>query len=126
MSKFNINWALDIKEIAEDMIKSFESEQKINKHLREENNKLKRDIWAQEEFARLNSEIKDLKSKLKYGFIISKEEYDKIEEFKKQYSSNYCGAISGEFEYRFIPTSIGTVGVIIGPDKKEFIFREIN
>ena len=126
MNKFNINWARDIKEIAEDMITSFESEQKINKYLKEENNKLKRDIWAQEEFARLKSEIEDLKSKLKHDFSISKEEYDKIEEFKKQYYSNYCGAISGEFEYRFIPTSIGTVGVIIGPDKKEFIFREID
>lgn len=126
MDKFNINWARDIKEIAEDMITSFESEQKINKHLKEENHKLKEGIWTQEEFARLNSEIKDLKSKLKYSFNISKEEHDKIAEFKKQYSGSYCGAIRGEFEYKFIPTSIGTVGVIIGPDKKEFIFREID
>lgn len=126
MSRFNINWARDIKEIAEDMITSFESEQKINKHLKEENHKLKCDIWAQEEFARLKSEIEDLKSKLKYSFIISKEEHDKIAEFKKQYSGSYYDTIGGEFEYRFIPTSIGIAGIIVGPDNKEFVFRDVN
>lgn len=62
------------------------------------------------------------------AFYITEEEYEKIQKFKESYSKEekYAGTIGGAFSYVFTPTSIGIIGKIIGPDNKEFCFKELD
>ena len=91
--------------------------------LREENQKLKDEHYQNLEIQRLTSLVQELEHSS--GFDISKEENEKILEWKQNHRHK-SGAIGGNFKYEFIPTSIGTVGTITCSACKEtFCFREL-
>ena len=70
-----------------------------------------------------------MKSDYYRGFPISEEESKKIKEWmNKQIEKNPStgGAIGGRFSYKFIPTGVGTIGIVIdGITDETFTFSEI-
>ena len=90
----------------------------------QENTKLKKGIWKEEEVARLKHEYDRMKEDYYRGFPISKEEKALINEFMNQHKG-YYGAIGGGFTYQFLPTSIGVSGTIIASNGDKLEFREL-
>lgn len=105
----------------------FSQQERENERLREENKKLKEGIWEKEEVARLKQQHKEMQEDYFRGFPISKEEMEAINKWKKQTygeKRNY-GPIGGAFIYKFLPTSIGVAGTILGPDGQKFEFQHL-
>lgn len=106
---------------------------------RETINKMKEDTYKDSELTRLKDEVKRLEESTQYGFLISKEEHDAINDWKQDWINRkkdeniymgtngnaYMGTIGGGFIYQFHPTGIGTVGRVIAPDGEDFKFREL-
>lgn len=99
--------------------------------LESELGKVTAEKYKDDELKRMKTELDSIKEERYYGFEITKEEHDKIESWKddwfkrKKSGYKYMGAIGGGFTYKFIPTSIGVVGVVIAPDGEEFNFQEL-
>lgn len=104
--------------------------------LRVENEKLKSEVYKDEELQRLKKEIADIRETEKYSFQISLEEHQKIEEWKQKHikekhwdkhlnAPQSSGTIGGRFTYHFIPTSIGTIGEIECGCGEKFCFAEL-
>ena len=104
----------------------YQLQQDRNKWLREENEKLKSGVWEKEEIVRLKEELARYKEYMKYGFGISKGEHDKIEKWMEKWKGTRLGAIGGGFEYRFQPTSIGTIVTVVGPGNEKLIVRDLD
>ncbi len=132
---------IDFKTMPHFIMKSMESslnniyqhflqEQIINEDLREENARLKSDSYKDEELSKMKAELDEMKADYYRGFPISKEEQEKIDEWKKkqiQDSPSPRTAIGGRFTYEFYPTSIGVAASVIdGMTKEKFVFRELN
>ena len=118
-------------EIIDELKKSIEWLQSRYDNAREAINKMKEDTYKDNELTKLKDEIKRLEEKTQYGFLISKEEHDAINDWKQDWinrknnGSADMGAIGGGFVYQFHPTGIGIVGRVIAPDGEEFKFREL-
>lgn len=102
----------------------FSRQEKEIERLRQENTKLKKGIWKEEEVDRLKHEYDRMKEDYYRGFPISKEEKAMIDEFMSQHKG-YYGAIGGGFTYQFFPTSIGVSGAIIASNGDKLEFREL-
>ena len=103
----------------------FLRQEENNEYLREENKKLKEGILEKEEIARLKKDYETMREDCYRGFPISEDEKKAIDEWKTKYKDRHYGAIGGGFTYKFTPTSLGTIGVIVGPDGDEFKFQDI-
>ena len=106
-------------------------EQIIN-NLRVENEQLKSEHYKDNELKRLSDELKQARDDLSRGFEISKEEFDAIHAWKVAHENEkhggypcYSGAIGGQYDYIFTPTSIGEVGEIKCTCGETFRFREL-
>lgn len=87
-----------------------------NKRLSEENQHLKEDAYKDDELIAMQVRLKEAETQLKLGFGITVQERQQIqlwqtEHLEKEHNNRqYFGAIGGNFNYVFIPTSIGVVG----------------
>lgn len=106
-------------------------EQRIS-YLEKENEKLKSEHYKDNEIAKLKQENERLQEDYWRGFPISKSEKEAIDNWWKKHREEkhggklYSGgAIGGGPEYRFIPTSIGTVGEVICSCGEKFCFCEL-
>lgn len=85
----------------------------------------------EEEILKLKEEIKKIRNENRYGFSITEEENKAISEWmenhikEKHNGNSYAGAIGGNFTYKFIPTSIGTIGEIQCSCGEKFCFAEL-
>ena len=120
------------KEITQEAIEICDSVNQINKELTE---------YINHERENLLAEIEELKQKLKQeynrSFVITAEEYKRIEEWKIKHAAEIHGlktesermfsggAIGGKYTYKFIPTSLGILGIVSCSCGEEFTFREI-
>lgn len=131
--KWNVHWDLgSIETVLDDLKYKFESQQKENDRLKEENRKLKEGIWRDEEMSRLKSEHEKMKRDYYRGFPISEEEQEKINNFIEDHTPRdengrviHKTAIGGSFTYHFVPTSIGTAGTIEAINGDKLTFQEI-
>lgn len=102
---------------------------KTNDYLKNEIEKVKSEKYADEVLLKMRSEYEKMKSDYYRGFPISEEENKKIKEWmNKQIEKNPStgGAIGGRFSYKFIPTGVGTIGIVIdGITDETFTFSEI-
>lgn len=100
-----------------------------NNYLTKEIEKVKSEKYADEVLLKMRSEYEKMKSDYYRGFPISEEESKKIKEWmNKQIEKNPStgGAIGGRFSYKFIPTGVGTIGIVIdGITDETFTFSEI-
>lgn len=116
----------EIKKIAEQLVERYQYQSEQYKLLKEENEKLKHNIWEKEEIDKLKSERDLYQKQLSFGFGITEEENEKIKQWISDREDKNIGAIGGRYEYRFFPTSIGVVCKIVDTINNEsFTFREL-
>ena len=100
-----------------------------NEYLREENSKLKSEAYKDDELSKMKSKYDSMREDYFRGFPITKEEEDKINEWKKTMIKEHpanTGAIGGRFSYKFLVTGIGVAGKIVDEvSGKEFEFKEL-
>lgn len=107
------------------------------KYLEEENKRLKDEVWKDEELQKMNTEYEKMKSEYLRGFPITAKEGKAISSWKKKHEEEVhgltteakrlkaAGTIGARYSYHFVPTSIGTSGVVRCSCGTEFEFREI-
>lgn len=108
------------------------------KRLKEENRKLKDEVWKDEELQNMKEQLDKMKSDYNRGFNITEEEDTAIKEWKKKHEEEVHGlttsmarvqaqgASGGRYSYIFYPTAIGCVGVVkCNACGEEFEFCEI-
>ena len=89
------------------------------------------EAYKDKELQRLRDENDGLRKELNNSFLVSDDEQKKIDEWINEWfktarkGNRYMGAIGGGFTYSFMPTGLGTIGKVIAPDGKEFVFSEI-
>lgn len=116
----------EIKKIAEQLVERYQYQSEQYELLKEENEKLKHNIWEKEEIDKLKSERDLYQKQLSFGFGITEEENEKIKQWISDRENKNTGAIGGRYEYRFFPTSIGVVCKIVDTINNEsFTFREL-
>ena len=116
----------EIKKIAEQLVERYQYQSEQYELLKEENEKLKSNIWEKEEIDKLKSERDLYQKQLSFGFGITEEENEKIKQWISDREDKNIGAIGGRYEYRFFPTSIGVVCKIVDTTNNEsFTFREL-
>lgn len=99
---------MPIDELCNCLRQKFKDEDEELERIKEENQKLKDDVWEKEEIARLKKEVERLKKKMAKGFFMSEEEWGKVKEWQKV-RRTYVGASGGQFIYTFHPTGIGDI-----------------
>ena len=123
-------WTIhDLKSLLQEVYDDYRSVVKTNDYLKNEIEKVKSEKYADEVLLKMRSEYEKMKSDYYRGFPISEEENKKIKEWmNKQIEKNPStgGAIGGRFSYKFIPTGVGTIGIVIdGITDETFTFSEI-
>lgn len=96
-----------------------------NKRLQEENQKIKDEKYAENELASMQKKYNEMQEDYYRGFPIGEEQDKAIRAWQENHLKNIHnlvtleqklqseGAIGGRWEYKFIPTSIGTVGTCV-------------
>ena len=113
-----------------------ESQERTIERLREENKRVTDEAYKDNELSDLKKRYEEMQKDYFRGFPISEEEEDaiskwQVEHIRKKHwdKKNNCpmsaGAIGGRFTYRFIPTSIGTIGEIVCGCGDSFTFQEL-
>lgn len=114
----------DIAKTMGGILSNIEARDKRIKYLEEENKKLKDEAFKDEELKRMQEKLKRTSDALMNSFQISKKEWDKIHEWKKQHEADVHGlhtlkerisahgAAGGGYTYEFYPTGIATFGVV--------------
>lgn len=107
------------------------------KYLEEENRKLKEEYNKDEEIQKIQERLDKMQKDYWRGFPITIEEEKAIEEWKKKHDEEVHGWITseqrmkaegcsgGRYSYKFVPTALGTSGVIRCHCGAEFEFQEI-
>lgn len=105
-------------------------------YLLEENEKLKKEHYKDETIKELKKQNERLIKENLQGFPISDEERKKIDEWyndhlhKKHWDKINdrpvsFGAAGGNLKYKFVPTSIGTIGIISCSCGEKFCFKDL-
>ena len=96
--------------------------------LEKENERLKSEIYKDEEITHFKKLVNNLNKQVNHGFYISDEEFERITAFTKEHDEIHgsAGAIGGRFIFSFLPTSVGVIGTVkcVSCDKT-FAFREL-
>lgn len=123
-------WILqDIKKVFQELWDHYRVIKSRNEYLEEEIKRIKSDTYKDEELSKMKEDYERMKKNYYRGFPISEKEEDKIDKWQNKIIEKYpanTGAIGGRFIYKFLPTSIGTSGLIIDSVSGEtFEFQEI-
>lgn len=114
-----------ISEILDEVVDNIKIRDSRVKYLEEENKKLKDEAFKDEELKMMQEKLKRTSDALMNSFQISKKEWDKIHEWKKQHEADVHGlhtlkerisahgAAGGGYSYEFHPTSIVTFGSVV-------------
>ena len=114
---------LNIDEICEQLKNAFNEQEQTNMRLREANETLKSETYAQDEVARMKQQYDEMKADYFRGFPISKEQDEMIANWQKTHTENIHkaktaqqklaleGVSGGRWSFIFVPTAIGTSGV---------------
>ena len=127
-----------IEDCMKSILARFETNEDTIERLKEENKKLKDEVWKDEELQNMKERLDEMKAKYYRGFPISKQEEIAIREWKKKHEEevhglktslqkmNAQGASGGRYSYIFYPTAIGYSGVVrCNVCGEEFEFCEI-
>ena len=139
-TKYSNGQFIDVYDI-DDCIRSIQYRNKDNedriKYLEEENKKLKEDHYKDEEIQKMQQKLDRMQKALYRGFPISEDEKNAIEEWKKKHDAKVHGwktslmrqkaegVSGGRYTYVFIPTTLGTSGIIKCHCGAKFEFQEI-
>ena len=79
----------------------------------------------------LNVKDENKESEVAMSFNISKKEWEAIKQWQEKHikekhnENDYAGAIGGRYSFKWIPTSIGDVGIVKCSCGEEFTFKEL-
>lgn len=116
--------------------KNRENESRI-KYLEEENRKLKEEYSKDEEIQKMQQRLDEMRKDYWRGFPITEAEEKAIEDWKKKHDEEVhglttdwmrmkAGGVSGgRYSYHFVPTALGTSGVIRCNCGAEYEFEQI-
>lgn len=99
--------------------------------LQEENKRLKDEAYKDEELKKMKESLDKMKKDYWRGFPITEEEQRKIDNWKEEHNkkhptkNDFGGCSGGRYSYHFIPSGLGTSGVIRCSCGAEFEFQEI-
>ena len=108
-----------------------------NERLKKENEYIKSKEYAHTELAKMQEELKELQKEYDLGFPITENENERILQWQKEHEAKihkatttkqrmYLQGVSGgRYSYHFLPTAIGTSGVVRCSCGAEFEFQEI-
>ena len=108
-----------------------------NKRLSEENSRLKNENYKDEELSKMKTQLEKMQQDYYRGFPISEEEQKSIRKWMDKHDEEVHhtrtlgdklklgGCCGGRYTYKFIPTSIGTLGTVKCNCGAEFIFHDI-
>ena len=129
---------LPVEECVKSILSRIESYEDTIERLKEENKKLKDEVWKDEELQNMKEQLDKMKSDYNRGFNITEEEDIAIKEWKKKHEEEVHGLTTpmtrlkaqgvsgGRYSYIFYPTAIGCSGVIrCDACGKEFVFCEL-
>lgn len=112
----------------------FKRQNKIIEDLKKENQELKEKAWENKKLQEMEKELKTMREEYLLGFPISKEDYEKAQNWitqheKEKHYANHNGyprggCIGGAYTWEFIPTSIGTFGTVKCSCGDNFKFQE--
>ena len=117
-------------------VRNMKDQERI-RYLEEENKKLKDNLYKDEELSSMENELNKMKSEYYRGFPISEDEENKINEWIenherevhgiKTYADKLAshGCCGGRYTYEFVPTSIGTIGIVKCSCGAEFTFQNM-
>lgn len=90
-------------------------------------NDLTSESFKDEQFRRMQENLDNMRADLNRGFPISAEEAAAIQNWKREHNKTHVdgSAIGGRYEYKFIPTSLGTIGVVKCTCGAEFEFSSL-
>lgn len=106
-----------IEELCLELKDKFLRQEEEKKRLIEENKHLKSVSYKDDELRRLKEELSIIEKQNRNGFVITDDELEKINEWKKNNKSH-------SYTYSFVTTSIGVEGTISN-EKNSFVFREL-
>lgn len=101
------------------------------------NAELKAENWKDEQLQAMKKDYDEMKESYYRGFPITEEQSDAISRWQDQHWTNKHnapdirsrlaaqGAVGGAYEYRFVPTSIGTSGVCRCKSCHKKVLREL-
>lgn len=107
------------------------------KRLKKENKELKEGVWKDEALQDMKKDLDRMRADWLRGFAITEDEDRAIKEWKKKHEEEVHGlttdkqrlkaggTIGGRYSYHFVPTSIGTSGVVRCSCGEEFEFCEL-
>ena len=122
-----------LEELKNSMDETLEYAEKVE----DQNKALKDEHWKDERMVEMKERLKKMEDDYYRGFPISAQQSEDIEKWMDQHWTNKHaapdlktrlrkqGAIGGTFEYRFVPTSIGTSGTIICPSCQRKMKEEL-
>lgn len=130
-------FARNIEQCIELIRKEISRKDAIISFLRKENEKLKEENYKDEELQSMNNQLEIMKKDYWRGFPISEGEDKAIKEWQKKHEEEVHGLVTdkmrlkaqgvsgGRYSYHFVPTAIGTSGVVRCTCGAEFEFQEI-
>ena len=129
---------LPVEECVKSILSRIESYEDTIERLKEENKKLKDEVWKDEELQNMKEQLDKMKSDYNRGFNITDKEDIAIKEWKKKHEQDVHslttpmaraqaqGASGGRYVYHFYPTAIGCAGVVkCNACGEEFIFSHL-
>ena len=127
-----------VEECVKSILCRIEAYEDTIEKLKEENRKLKDEVWKDEELQNMKEQLDKMKSDYNRGFNITEKEDAAIEEWKKKHEEEVHGLTTpmariqaqgvsgGRYSYIFYPTAIGCAGVVkCNACGEEFEFCEI-
>lgn len=130
-------FASDIEDCLELIRKESQNKDNTIKYLREDIRKLKEEYNKDEEIQKMRSEVERMRKDYWRGFPINEKEWNAIEDWKRKHDTEVHGCVTnemrlksegcsgGRYSYHFIPTAIGTSGVIRCNCGEEYEFQRI-
>ena len=130
-------FATNVKECLELIEKENDRNKTYIKYLQEENKKLKDEHYKDEKVQEMQEKLAKMEKEWRRGFPITEQEEKSIEEWVKNHEAKVHGlttdkmrlaaqgAAGGRYTYIFLPTSLGTSGVIKCSCGAEFEFQKI-
>lgn len=131
----NVNNVIDT--FVEDIKHELQGKDIRIKYLEKQNQELHDEKYKDNELLRMEAELKAVKEDYYRGFPISEEEQKSIREWMDKHDEEahhartlgdklkLGGCCGGRYTYKFIPTSIGTIGTVKCSCGAEFTFQEM-
>ena len=113
-----------VEKCVKSILSRVESYEDTIDRLKEENKKLKDEVWKDEELQNMKEQLDKMKSDYNRGFNITEKEDAAIKEWKKKHEEEVHGlttptarvkaqgASGGRYVYHFYPTAIGCARVV--------------